>query len=151
MSSKNFKKQKKNIYLKQECIPVGCIPPAAVAISRGGVCLSACWDTPIPTPWVWAWRPPCPHSRVWAWRPPPRQVYQWTTLLKLFFDRSNMESISADCQELKRDYDTCFNFWFKNSFLKGKSEDTCAPLFKVYQTCVKVSKATKTIFKSLRN
>ena len=36
----------------QECIPVGCVLPAAVAIR--GVCLSACWDTP----WVWAWRPP---------------------------------------------------------------------------------------------
>ena len=59
-----------------------------------------------------------------------------------------MESISSDCQELKRDYDTCFQGWFKDSFLKGKStEDTCAPLFKVYQTCVKVSKATKTVFK----
>ena len=57
------------------------------------------------------------------------------TLLKLFF--YNMESISADCQELKKEYDTCFNNWFKDSFLKGKSEDTCAPLFKVYQTCVK--------------
>ena len=57
------------------------------------------------------------------------------TLLKLFFN--NMESISADCQELKRDYDTCFQAWFKDSFLKGKPEDTCVPLFKVYQTCVK--------------
>ena len=50
-----------------------------------------------------------------------------------------MESVSSDCQELKRVYDTCFNTWFKESFLKGKSEDTCAPLFKVYQTCVKAS------------
>ena len=30
----------------QECIPVGCVLPAAVAICWGeGVCLSACWDT----------------------------------------------------------------------------------------------------------
>ena len=39
---------------QQECIPVGCVLPMAVAICRGGVCLSACWDTPQ----VWAWRPP---------------------------------------------------------------------------------------------
>ena len=45
----------------------------------GGVCLSACWDTPplgcglgdppgvgLETPWVWPWRPPW----VWAWRTP---------------------------------------------------------------------------------
>ena len=48
---------------KQECIPVGCVPPAAVAVSWG-VCLSACWDT---LPWVWAWRPP----QVWARKSPP--------------------------------------------------------------------------------
>ena len=50
---------------KQECIPVGCVPPAAVAI-RWGVCFSACWDkaplaqTPQLPSWVWAWRPPWP-------------------------------------------------------------------------------------------
>ena len=69
-------------HLKQECIPVGCVPPAAVAIMGEGVgvCLSACWDTPPrcgpgdhsprcgpgDPPWLWAWRPPW----VWAWRPP---------------------------------------------------------------------------------
>ena len=51
-----------------------------------------------------------------------------------------MESIGSDCQELKRDYDACFNTWFKESFLKGKTEDACAPLFKAYQTCVKASR-----------
>ena len=82
------------INLKQECIPVGCVPPAAVAV--WGVCLSACWDTPpwvwawrpslgvvlymtllgvgLEAPWVWAWRPlwpdPSTSPWVWAWRPP---------------------------------------------------------------------------------
>ena len=33
--------------IKQECIRVGCVPPAAEAVCWGGVfCLSACWDTP---------------------------------------------------------------------------------------------------------
>ena len=60
------------MHSKQECIPVGSVPPAAVAVCLGGVCLSACWDThpppgcgpgeppdqtPQPPPWVWAWRP----------------------------------------------------------------------------------------------
>ena len=45
----------KLLYNKRECIPVGCVPPAAVAICWGGVCLSAIWDT---DPQVWAWRPP---------------------------------------------------------------------------------------------
>ena len=30
---------------QKECIPVGCVPPAAVAVSWEGVCLNACWDT----------------------------------------------------------------------------------------------------------
>ena len=44
------------VSFKQECIPVGCVPSAAVAIGGGsapvhaeilpgGVCPSACWDT----------------------------------------------------------------------------------------------------------
>ena len=40
-----FMKSSAKLFLKQECIPVGYVPPAAVAIG-GGVCLSACWDTP---------------------------------------------------------------------------------------------------------
>ena len=35
-----------NFTRQQECIPVGCVPPAAVAFCWGSVCLSACWDTP---------------------------------------------------------------------------------------------------------
>ena len=35
---------------RPECIPVGCVPPAAVAV-LGGVCLSACWET-TPPPWT---------------------------------------------------------------------------------------------------
>ena len=71
--------QKPNFTKKQECIPVGCLPTAAVAVCWGGVCLSACWDTPQ----VWAWRPPSPMCGpgdppgqtpqlppwVWGWRP----------------------------------------------------------------------------------
>ena len=34
------------IYWQQECIPVECVTSAAVAVGEGGVCLSACWDTP---------------------------------------------------------------------------------------------------------
>ena len=48
---------------KQECIPVGCVAPAAVAIHMGGLPQCMLGYTP---PWVWAWRPPW----VWAWRPP---------------------------------------------------------------------------------
>ena len=50
----------KQINKQEECIPVGCILPTCwpylpAWTARGGVCLSACLDTP---PWVWAWRPP---------------------------------------------------------------------------------------------
>ena len=51
---------------KQECIPVGCVPPAAVAV-HGGVCLRACWDTHTHTP---SGCGPGDPPQVWAWRPP---------------------------------------------------------------------------------
>lgn len=49
-----------------------------------------------------------------------------------------MNSISPECQELKTQYDACFNKWFKDKYLKGYPQDTmCAALFKAYQNCVK--------------
>ncbi|KAH8299883.1 hypothetical protein KR044_007277 [Drosophila immigrans] len=49
-----------------------------------------------------------------------------------------MNSIGDDCNELKKQYDACFNNWFSERFLKGQTDDSaCAPIFKVYQECVK--------------
>lgn len=49
-----------------------------------------------------------------------------------------MNSVSKDCQELKRLYDSCFNQWFSEKFLQGQTDDdTCEPLYKQYQQCVK--------------
>ncbi|EDW61054.2 TP53-regulated inhibitor of apoptosis 1 [Drosophila virilis] len=50
----------------------------------------------------------------------------------------SMNSIGDDCNELKKQYDACFNNWFSERFLKGETDDSvCAPIFKVYQECVK--------------
>lgn len=55
-----------------------------------------------------------------------------------------MNSIGDDCNELKKQYDACFNNWFSERFLKGETDDSvCAPIFKVYQECVKVSSSMK--------
>lgn len=44
------------------------------------------------------------------------------------------------CSELKKSYDTCFNIWFSERFLKGDHNDSaCASLLKVYKECVQVS------------
>jgi len=50
-----------------------------------------------------------------------------------------MNSIGGEaCTELKKQYDACFNSWFSEKFLKGHTDDSvCAPMFKVYQQCVK--------------
>jgi len=48
-----------------------------------------------------------------------------------------MNSISEECQKLKEQYDECFNGWFKDTFLRGGTQDTCKPLFQAYQECVK--------------
>jgi len=51
-----------------------------------------------------------------------------------------MSSVGEDCNELKQQYDACFNSWFSERFLKGQMDDSaCAPIFRVYQECVKVS------------
>lgn len=51
-----------------------------------------------------------------------------------------MNSIGEDCLELKKQYDSCFNSWFSEQFLKGTKDDSkCAPLFKIYQQCVKAA------------
>lgn len=51
-----------------------------------------------------------------------------------------MNSVGENCNELKKQYDICFNSWFSEKFLKGNlNDDVCAPLFKVYQECVKTA------------
>lgn len=53
---------------------------------------------------------------------------------------NKMNSIGENCNEMKRVYDACFNAWFAEKFLHGNMNDSaCAPLFKTYQHCVKVS------------
>ncbi|KAG8230839.1 hypothetical protein J437_LFUL010236 [Ladona fulva] len=50
-----------------------------------------------------------------------------------------MNSVGENCNDLKKQYDSCFNSWFADKFLKGQySDEVCAPLFKVYQECVKI-------------
>ncbi|KAJ8378240.1 hypothetical protein AAFF_G00244440 [Aldrovandia affinis] len=45
------------------------------------------------------------------------------------------ESVTA--QDLKQEYDQCFNRWFAEKFLKGdRSGDPCTEMFKKYQVCV---------------
>ena len=45
-----------------------------------------------------------------------------------------MNSIGPECSELKAKYDSCFNVWFSEKFLKGKDdEDMCKPLFILYR------------------
>ncbi|CAD7089408.1 unnamed protein product [Hermetia illucens] len=62
-----------------------------------------------------------------------------------------MNSIGEECTELKRQYDACFNNWFSEKFLKGQTDDSmCAPIFKVYQECVKKAmKAQNIEFKEI--
>ena len=45
-----------------------------------------------------------------------------------------MNSIGPECSDLKAKYDSCFNVWFSEKFLKGKDdEDMCKPLFILYR------------------
>lgn len=50
-----------------------------------------------------------------------------------------MDSISEKCTELKQAYDTCFNKWLQEKFLKGdKDHDgACGEVFQKYQVCLR--------------
>ncbi|CAF0908991.1 unnamed protein product [Didymodactylos carnosus] len=48
-----------------------------------------------------------------------------------------MSSISPKCQNLKEEYDSCFNHWFSENYLKGDTTDKCNELFTQYQRCIK--------------
>ncbi|KAI9229374.1 MAG: mitochondrial distribution/morphology family 35/apoptosis, partial [Piptocephalis tieghemiana] len=45
-------------------------------------------------------------------------------------------SIGKECTELKQAYDTCFNRWYAESFLKGNVTPACDELFEKYKACV---------------
>jgi len=48
-----------------------------------------------------------------------------------------MNSLNDECTPLKREYDACFNSWFRENYLKGETNDVCGEVFKKYQACVK--------------
>lgn len=48
-----------------------------------------------------------------------------------------MNSMDDECTPLKREYDSCFNSWFRENFLKGDTNDVCGEVFTKYQKCVK--------------
>ena len=56
------------IFSEQECIPVGCVPPAAVAVP-GGLHQAPPWEQ---TPWDQA--PPQTRHLSWDQAPPPKQT-----------------------------------------------------------------------------
>jgi len=47
-------------------------------------------------------------------------------------------SFAPHCSELKQKYDTCFNDWYANSFLKGTGEsiNPCEDVFEKYKSCI---------------
>lgn len=48
-----------------------------------------------------------------------------------------MNSISEDCNDLKKRYDACFNSWYTESFLRGDTKsEPCRELFEKYHACV---------------
>ncbi|RZF34495.1 hypothetical protein LSTR_LSTR011737 [Laodelphax striatellus] len=64
-----------------------------------------------------------------------------------------MNSVGNQCTDLKQQYDACFQTWFTERFLKGDMNDEiCAPLFRVYQQCLKKTMKEKQIeFKEVDN
>lgn len=62
--------------------------------------------------------------------------------------QEGMASLNPSCTPLKQKYDTCFNVWFKNSYLKGSNaghDEACGDLFQFYQECLQVEKNSLTL------
>ncbi|XP_035768156.1 TP53-regulated inhibitor of apoptosis 1 [Neolamprologus brichardi] len=67
-------------------------------------------------------------------------------LSRAVFFFPEMNSVGEACTELKREYDTCFNRWFAEKFLKGdRSGDPCTESFRKYQRCVQAAIKEKEI------
>ena len=51
----------------------------------------------------------------------------------------HMRSLEEECTPLKVRYDECFDSWFAQGFLKGKSnhDEACGKLFAAYSHCLK--------------
>ncbi|KAH6567416.1 hypothetical protein BASA50_011355 [Batrachochytrium salamandrivorans] len=47
-----------------------------------------------------------------------------------------MASLSPECDELKQQYDACFNKWYSEKFLKGDRKPSCDAIFQQYRDCV---------------
>lgn len=58
-----------------------------------------------------------------------------------------MNSIGEECQDLKKNYDACFNAWFAEKFLRGHLEEDpkCLGLFREYSECAKKAIVAKGI------
>ncbi|XP_016662326.1 TP53-regulated inhibitor of apoptosis 1 isoform X2 [Acyrthosiphon pisum] len=51
-----------------------------------------------------------------------------------------------ECKSFKKQYDKCFNAWFRDKFLKGSNDDSvCSELLKNYTGCVKNAMKEKDI------
>ena len=51
-----------------------------------------------------------------------------------------MSSLAPECNELKQEYDACFNYWYSEKFLKERDlSNPCQELFNVYKKCVWVT------------
>lgn len=49
-------------------------------------------------------------------------------------------SFAPECTDLKKEYDDCFNEWYSEKFLKGKSRtNECAKQWTQYTTCVRAA------------
>lgn len=51
-----------------------------------------------------------------------------------------LDSFHPECNDLKHQYDQCFNFWFREHYMNGNyNNNVCHKVFEMYTDCVKVS------------
>ncbi|KAK9474560.1 MDM35-like protein [Dipodascopsis tothii] len=59
-------------------------------------------------------------------------------------------SFAPECTDVKKAYDNCFNEWYSEKFLRGKSiTNECEETWAAYESCVKKALVDKGLVKVL--
>ncbi|KAK4526937.1 hypothetical protein GAYE_SCF29G4856 [Galdieria yellowstonensis] len=52
-------------------------------------------------------------------------------------EKEPQEEWPSTCDKVKESYEDCFFRWYRESFLKGVTENPCEELWRAYERCVK--------------
>jgi len=70
---------------------------------------------------------------------PPTTTTTTTTTTDATTNADRLNSFHPECNDLKHQYDQCFNEWFTEHYMNGRyKNNACQHIFEMYTSCVKV-------------